>query len=398
MNYSNEITNSRSRRIPATEFASSRNFEADQMKSTIQKITFAMLFGLSLIAFTGAAASAAPPLDDSNVSVTANISRQTVGVADPFKLTIEATAPEGIAVRFPDINQQTIPQVGLFEITNHRDTFDVPTSQGRKYVRELTLETLQTGQASIPQFEIFYKNKNESSQWASVKTETIPVTVQSAIGEVDNPTQFRDIKSVVFLEEPSTAAGISWAMWGFAGLLGGAGVLGFVLVSRFWKRLSPKQRALRSLDEVLCSPSFSRGDTKFVYQQTTQVLRTFIESQFEFPATRQTTEEFLASVHSDHRLDGTLQQRLEGFLKSADMVKFAGLACSPDVLQTAVDSARNFVLQADEQRIAANKKKLPEMEIKSAPVEVLSSRGITPGIASSDSATFNRSSLQKETI
>ena len=313
-----------------------------------------MLCCISLLAFTTAQSAAAAPTDDASVSVTATVSKNTVGVADPFTVTIEAIAPASVSVRFPRISEQTTQKVGPFEVTDQHDVFDVPTAQGRKYIRQLTLETLQTGDSTIQPFEISYKGE-KSSEWASAKTNPIPITVESAITEADNPAQFRDLKNVVFLDEPTTASATPWATLVLVGLTAGVGLLGLIVLNRFRKRLSFKQMALRSLDEILRSESILRGDTKFVYEETTQVLRTFIESQFEFPATRQTTEEFLASVNSDPRLDNVLQQRLEQFLVSADMVKFAGLAYSPNVLQKAIDSARQFVLQADEQRIAATK-------------------------------------------
>ena len=140
----------------------------------------------------------ATAFNNANVQTTATASKNTVGVADPFNVTIEAVAPEGVTVRFPEVGDRA----GDFEITNHRDTMDVPSPQGRKYQRQLTLETLKTGDLSVPEFEVFFKDSQSQDADAamdSVKTAPIPITVQTSITGADNPSQFRDIKNVVFL-------------------------------------------------------------------------------------------------------------------------------------------------------------------------------------------------------
>ena len=351
-----------------------------------------LLCCLSLLALTAATASAAIVNDNANVQVTAVASKNSVGVADPFRVTIKAVAPEGVVVSFPKIGDQA----GDFEITNSRDTMDVPSPQGRKYERQLTLETLKTGELNVPEFQVFFKdkrNQNADAAMASMKTASIPITVQTAITATDNPSQFRDIKNVVFLDEPAVAGSLPWGTVIAIGGLGLLGVVGFVLVSRFGKRLTPKQRALRALDQLSDSNSLSSGDSKYVYEETTQVLRTFIESQFEFPATRQTTEEFLAAVNSNRRLGEPLQERLKRFLEAADMVKFAGLSCSGAVLAEAVDKARQFVLQADEQRIASEKQ-TRDNKFVVPPSGGIPAKAGTTNVGNST----NSSSLQKETV
>ena len=293
--------------------------------------------------------------------------------------------------------------MGDFEITSHRDTLDVPDPQGRKYLRQLTLETLKTGDLKVPEFEIFYNdNQNPNAVMASVKTAAIPIAVQTSISDADNPTKFRDIKNVVFLDEPAAASSSPWGLVAAISGLGIAGVVGLFGLSRFWKRLTPKQRALRALDDLFASGLLLSKDSKLVYEQATQILRTFIESQFDFPATRQTTAEFLFAVRSDQRLGDQLQQQLKQFLESADMVKFAGLSCSLEVLKTAIDNARQFVLQADEQRIAAAKQQRSESPNKREKVNETFARPAASGIpAKTDIANtniHNSSSLQRETV
>ena len=229
---------------------------------------------------------------------------------------------------------------------------------------------------------------------ASVTTAAIPIAVQSSITDAENPSQFRDIKNVVFLDEPATASSMPWGMIATIGGLAIAGVVGLLGVSRFWKRLSPKQRALKELDQLSASDLVLKQDSKLVYENATQILREFIESQFDFPATRQTTEEFLVAVNADRRLGEQLQQRLKQFLQSADMVKFAGLSCSPNLLKSAIDNARQFVVQADEQRIAAAKFVAPP----SGGIPAKASATNFSEQTTNTNKFHNSSSMQKETV
>ena len=353
---------------------------------------------LSLLAFA-TTASAAIAIDDGDVQATAVTSKDTVGVADPFNVTIEAIAPEGVKVRFPEVGDR----VGDFEITDHRDTLDVPSNEGRKFQRQLTLETLKTGELSVPEFEVFFKdNQKSNAAMTAVKTTPIAITVQTAITSNENPSEFRDIKNVVFLDEPAIASSTPWGLFATVGGLGLAGVVGLFVASRFKKRLTPKQQALQSLDKLFASGLLVRQDSKLVYENATQILRTFIESQFDFPATRQTTAEFLTAVKSDQRLGEQLQQQLKQFLESADMVKFAGLSCSPDMLKAAIDNARQFVLQADEDRIIAAKRQRVDSRNKhpkpSENLIELSNETQVKACLTNPDNLHNESSLQKETV
>ena len=317
--------------------------------SALQTLLTSLLCAFFLVFATGAYAS---KTDKSEIKATATASRTTVGVAEPVEVTIEVIAPEGVTVRFPEISEK----VGSFEITGHRDTLDVPSKQGRKFIRKLSLESLQAGELTIPEFEVYFADRRgEKTEFATAKTQSIPITVQTSITEADQPTHFRDLKNVVFLEEPTNPKSIPWGFWSIVSGTSFFGIVGFILIGRFWKRLSPKQRALRDLDQLSQAESLSRGDSKLVYEETTRILRTFIEVQFDLPATRQTTGEFLLAVQSDHRIDDSLRERLERFLESADIVKFAGLSCPTEVLREAINKARQFVLRADELRMASLK-------------------------------------------
>ena len=319
-----------------------------------QFCSFASCLAVATLTFAGTAIAATPDVD--NVKAIATASATSAGVADPIDVTVEVTVPDGARVQFPKLTDQ----VGNFEVTDHRDVFDVPTDQGRKYTRRMTIETLQTGQQTIPVFEIAYRDRGDAaSEIETVRTTAIPITIESAITTADQPTEFRDLKNVVFLDQPATSGSTPWWIWAIGGTFALTGPLGFVFIRKLLKGTTPKQRALKSLEQL----DVGGGDADVIYAETTQILKTFIERQFNFPATRQTTDEFVTAVQSDSRLDEGIKDRFEQFLAAADLVKFSGASCTPAMLQEAIDRARQFVLIADEQRTVAMKQKTTVKQI-----------------------------------
>ena len=159
----------KARSNPVNDWAGLRRADPRILSSSREKVmihfnqkirSIQTLLCLSLMACASATASAATAIEDGDVHATATASKSTVGVADPFSVTIEAAAPEGITVRLPEVGDQ----VGDFEITGHRDTLDVPDAGGRKYQRQLTLETLKTGHLNVPEFEVFFKDSGDSKR------------------------------------------------------------------------------------------------------------------------------------------------------------------------------------------------------------------------------------------
>lgn len=108
-------------------------------------------------------------------------------------------------------------------------------------------------------------------------------------------------------------------------------------------RMSPSERAFYELDRLLGSGLVERGLFKDFYVELTHVVRRYIERAYGIHAPRQTTDEFLVSAKGDRRFGEESVSRLSGFLRSADMVKFAGVQATPDMASNAATSARDYI-------------------------------------------------------
>lgn len=285
---------------------------------------------------------------DDKVSVEVEIDKSEVLVAEPFQMKITATSPQGVVVKFPELNNR----LGDFEVLNVNDFSDIPSGTHRKWIRKVDLESLVAGGLEIPAIEVSYVDRRGATPITGL--ETCPprsMTVRSTLEGTEDPAQFRDIKSVIFLPEPEQRNN-NWLVWSAAA----AGFI-FVFASalavvRRKRILSPRQRALKSLQDLKTSLAESDQDIEHVYIQMVNILRLFVLEQFAISAPRLTTHEFLEAMQREERLSNGFRDKLSELLHLADMVKFAGLLPSSGGLDDVVDHATQLVENAAEQNSA----------------------------------------------
>jgi len=288
----------------------------------------------------------AQPNQTNLAAIDVQIDKREVQVAERLQMKITATAPRGVAITFPKLENQ----LGDFEVSSVKDTFDIPAGPNRKWIRQIGLESLVSGEFEIPAIEISAVDRRGSAPIQVIqKTPSQKITIHSTLEGVEDPTQFRDIKSVVFAPDPQPH-NRSWVVWaaGAAGLFFVAGA-GFVLLRR-GSSLSAKQWALKSLHELRESRALQDKDTEQIYIRLISILRLFVQEQFGILAPRLTTAEFLRAIKNDQRLSTEFRAQLQELLNSADLVKFAGMLPDSSGLTAVVVQAIQLVENAAELR------------------------------------------------
>ena len=281
------------------------------------------------------------------VRLDVEIDKPQVLVAERIEMKIEATAPQGIMVKFPELNQQ----LGDFEVMSVKDAMDIPEGSNRKWVRQIGLESLISGDLEIPAMELSYVDRRGSvAQTGFQKTPPQGVTVRSTLEGSEDPTRFREIKSVVFAPRPEQQNS-DWLLWTAA--LAGFFIVAataIAIVSR-QKVMSPTEKAIKSLQELKNSRTFENKDVEGVYLSLVSILRSFVQEQFAISATLLTTDEFLQAMQGDQRLSDEFRAELTELLGFADMIKFAGLLPSNGELGEVVDQAVRLVKNAAETQV-----------------------------------------------
>lgn len=127
------------------------------------------------------------------------------------------------------------------------------------------------------------------------------------------------------------------AAWGFARLARS------LRRARALRRLSPRERALRELADLLAADLPGKGRFKDYYVELTMVVRRYVERRYAIRAPKLTTGEFLAAARADARFPGPSVAPLGAFLEAADLVKFAGAEATRATADEAAARARAYL-------------------------------------------------------
>ena len=109
------------------------------------------------------------------------------------------------------------------------------------------------------------------------------------------------------------------------------------------RRMSPRERAFRELDELIQRDLVGQGLVQEFYYELTMIVRLYIERAHEVHAPEQTTEEFLASVAMDRRFSTQVIEQLKTFLQAADLVKYAAQTADDRMVNDSLSTARDYI-------------------------------------------------------
>ena len=114
------------------------------------------------------------------------------------------------------------------------------------------------------------------------------------------------------------------------------------------RHMSPKERALYELNELLTRDFIGKGRIKEFYLELTMIVRRYIERAHAIRAPEQTTEEFLGAAAKNHEFSREVVLKLRTFLQTADLVKFAAYCPGREIIDQTLATARDYI-DTDEQ-------------------------------------------------
>jgi hypothetical protein len=109
------------------------------------------------------------------------------------------------------------------------------------------------------------------------------------------------------------------------------------------RRMSPRERAIHELAELLARDLIGRQQVKDFYFELTMIVRRYIERAHAIRAPEQTTEEFLLAVSQDPRFSREVVSRLRAFLEAADRVKYAAYRPDEPTVNQALSTAKTYI-------------------------------------------------------
>ena len=309
----------------------------------MNKSLSAVFFALSATCLS--AAPFAATLSDGEVEIKVASSQESIDLGRDFDLTLTVSHPDSVKVALPDLTALR----GRFQGFSVADGFvrDAAKDAEGRVVREWRWRLVPEPAA-------------EKYRLAPFAVEVHPV-----VGAVTDARSFPTAPVVFPVTPLETNVGgdveISpepyWirptARMVFRWILLCLGVLVVLaalvfLLSRLrraakLRRMTPSERAFAELTDLLGRGLPQKGLFKDFYIELTHVVRRYIERSHGIRAPEQTTEEFLAAAKAHPRFTPEVIARLADFLRSADLVKFAGVGSSSSVADEAVRTARAYI-------------------------------------------------------
>jgi signal transduction histidine kinase len=253
-------------------------------------------------------------------------------------LTIQVQAPSNIQVKLPPIEDRLTG----FTVAG---SFDRPAAaHNGNWVRERHVRL--TPQAStryrIAPMAVTWHDRTGREQWFPTRP---LVLFSESLVKGDPGTSLAAARLPVRI----------YPGWGsvlrYATLVGAVAALGALL---WWairrirrevqlRRMSPRERALHELAELLARDLIGKDRVKDFYFELTMIVRAYIERAHAVRAPEQTTEEFLAAVSRDPRFSAEVVARLRAFMQAADLVKYAADHPDQPAIDQALGTARTYI-------------------------------------------------------
>lgn len=273
----------------------------------------------------------------SQPAVSVTLDRFEAAIADPFNLTVTVVAPAGSDVVFTMQDPSFVP----FELVGTQDQLDVPVANDldwRSWTRTYQLECYESGVFTIPPVEVQVNQERLAGK-------SPQVTISSELPEQADPHSFRDIKDAVEIPLIDSKSSSAWLIWLTIGSVSVAAVL-FLL---FWLKRrstseSPQQWALQSLRQL--KQEYQTAPTSLqLLPSISDILRKYIQRQFNIAAMQLTTEEFFRKVQNESWLPEASRASLRQVILSADQIKFANFPPTEQQVEHAFESAQSLVHQ-----------------------------------------------------
>jgi hypothetical protein len=270
----------------------------------------------------------APVAAAENIVVSLTPKQGELRVGDPVELTLAVTHPAGYQVIIPQLEQNW----GPFEVRAQSQATTVDNGDNTSTTSQtLTVTLFNVGTFETPTLPLTISDSN--GQLLEEVVPPVSLTVIPTLAEGD--TELMDIRPQVGMEVPA-----AWPM-----VLAGTLALVVVAIGGWWlyrrrrgqpffaqtvDNRSPYQVAFDALDQIDDLDLPNQGQFKEHYTLVTDVLRLYIEQQFQVHAFDRTTTELKQSLQRSTLSPEHIQRVIEFFFES-DLVKFAKF--SPTLLE-----------------------------------------------------------------
>lgn len=287
--------------------------------------------------------AAAPPAAAQQARIVMTVDTTLIHVGDPVTVRLSVDHPDGWTVEWPDSLA-----VGPFEVLSAETSAPAAAADGDKSRSTATLvvTSFELGELELPAIAVPVASPDGATD--TLFTDPFRVGVET-VG-LDESGDIRDIRGPLSIPR---------AWWGLVAWVALAAALagGVAYYLHRTRRRTPPaaapavprapprpfhELALEALRLLEKSPLLERGQVKEYHVRISEIIRRYVEGQFEVPALELTTQEVVDGMRRA-ALGGHVTGAFRDFLERCDLVKFAKLRPAPEKSRALMERARELV-------------------------------------------------------
>jgi len=285
-------------------------------------------------------------------SAKAKLDSAHILIGDYLNVNLEVTAPKGKPVFIPQLDDKTLKEAEAPFDWIANSMFDTVVSNDYYTLKQIiTITAFDSGSYVFPSIPIFDMDTNMVAQTNPLffEVSTIAVDTTAAIKDI------KDISKIPFTFHEFWMYAKEYALFVLVGWL----VIGLIiyLVWRYLKKkraqkplpvvkpkpkIKPHITALKELEKLRHKKLCEQGRTKEYYSELIDIVRIYIDGQWEIGAMEMVTSEIMEAL-KDTAIHGEVLKKLYQALTVADLVKFAKYNPLPTDHDVAYKDCKEFV-------------------------------------------------------
>ena len=288
------------------------------MKTTTNKFYIITLITFNLLFFQKA------------FSQKAILEKNQIVIGDQIRLSLQIDLKKGQKVKFPEFDKEIIKDVEIIE-----KSFTDTINNGKTLEKSFIITAFDDSTFQIPPFKFLVNNDTVISNSLTLKVGYYrPDSLFISKIDTSQLLKITDIKPVI--ESPWTFQEF-WNRFGnliliilLVAIITAAVVYSIIKRKKnqpIFIPAKPKEpshiTAFRMLEELKAKQLWQKGKIKEYYTELTDIVRIYIENEFDIPAPEFTTHQIIEAISRSKSIKKEALAVLKPLLSLADLVKFA---------------------------------------------------------------------------
>lgn len=281
-------------------------------------------------------------------------------IGDRLKLEIEVRAEPGVEVLMPEFGE-ALDRFAILDFVPRQGLDDEGLTL---HTQRYTLQAPMSGEHTLPSLLIEFVDRRpgrdpapEGQAAYELLTEPLTLEVESLVPDVASA----ELSPPAARLDPRTGpSNFPWAWLAVGGVLLAATAPFAWRAFAAW-RLRARQRsaydiAQSELAELRMARRSTEAEIDAFFVALSGIVRRYLENRFGVRSPEYTTEEFLERVSGSPDLGRGHQRMLRDFLQQADLVKFAHVMPTPEIIEESVKNAERFITDTREGAISSGER------------------------------------------